>query len=48
MLDAANPPPTTLWLGRLPETGGTRPALDGNLNQDTYVRMILPVKPAGN
>jgi hypothetical protein len=42
------PLPTNLWLGALPESGGSRPSLNGNLNQDTYIRVILPVKPAGN
>jgi hypothetical protein len=46
--NASNPLPTNLWLGSLPEMGGTRPSLVGNLNQDTYVRVILPVRPAGN
>jgi hypothetical protein len=46
--DAERPPPTRLWLGNLPEMGGPRPELVGTLNQDTYVRIILPVKPAGN
>jgi hypothetical protein len=46
--DPANPLPTNLWLGRLPEMGGERPALPGFLNQDTFVRVILPVRPAGN
>jgi hypothetical protein len=45
---ASAPLPTNLWLGSLPETGGTRPSLVGTLNQDTYVRMILAVRPAGN
>jgi hypothetical protein len=46
--NASSPLPTNIWLGSLPETGGMRPELVGNLNQDTYVRMILPVRPAGN
>jgi hypothetical protein len=46
--DPASPLPTNLWLGSLPEMGGSRPTLAGNMNQDTFVRMILPVRPAGN
>lgn len=46
--DAAQPLATNLWLGALPESGAARPALDGNLNQDTFVRVLLAVKPAGN
>jgi hypothetical protein len=33
-----------LWLGKLPAAGETRPALDGILRQDTYIRVFLPVK----
>jgi hypothetical protein len=44
----STPLPTNLWLGSLPEMGGARPELVGNLNQDTFVRVILPVRPAGN
>jgi hypothetical protein len=44
-LDAAKPLPTKLWLGDIP--GGERewPTLSGQLNQDTYVRVILPLRP---
>jgi hypothetical protein len=42
--------PTALWLGNSPENlpaqGRTRPALAGHMVQDTYVRIILPVRPA--
>jgi hypothetical protein len=44
--DSQVPLPTKLWLGRIPEAGQTRPPLDGQLNQDTYIRVILPVRPA--
>lgn len=44
--DANRPLATKLWLGDTPETGRSRPSLDGQLNQDTYVRVILPVRPA--
>lgn len=46
--DAERPLPTRLWLGGLPEPGEQRPIMSGTLNQDTFVRVILPVKPAGN
>jgi hypothetical protein len=38
--------PTLLWLGDLPGPGKSRPALAGNMVQDTYFRFILPVRPA--
>lgn len=38
--------PSRLWLGDLPTGGGTRPALQGTLKQETYVRVFIPVKPA--
>lgn len=43
--DASKPLPTNLWLGDLP--GGERewPGLSGQLNQDTYIRVVLPVRP---
>jgi hypothetical protein len=43
--------PTHLWLGELPGNAVTgksrtpRPALQGTLIQDTYVRVLLPVTP---
>jgi hypothetical protein len=43
--DSNKPLPTKLWLGDLPTSGGPRPTLSGQLNQDTYVRVILPVRP---
>ena len=46
--NASQPMPTNLWLGALPALGGTRPTLAGSLNQDTFIRIILPLKPAGN
>ncbi|HJZ92411.1 MAG TPA: hypothetical protein VKE40_16160 [Gemmataceae bacterium] len=42
--DAASP--SRLWLGELPTAGGPRPALQGTLKQETYVRVFIPVKPA--
>ena len=45
--DSQTPLPTKLWLGRIPEEGGkARPELPGHLNQDTYIRVILPVDRA--
>ena len=44
--DSHHPPPTKLWLGDTPETGKPRPSLSGQLNQDTYIRVILPVRPS--
>ena len=34
-----------VWLGALPGPGRERPALSGQLVQDTYIRVILPVPP---
>jgi hypothetical protein len=44
--DSQLPLPTKLWLGDIPEPGRARPNLVGQLNQDTYVRVILPLRPA--
>jgi hypothetical protein len=38
--------PSRLWLGKLPSANDTRPSLLGNLTQDTYVRVFIPVKAA--
>jgi hypothetical protein len=46
--DASRPLPTQLWLGALPDSGGSRPPLVGTLNHDTFIRMILPLRAAGN
>jgi hypothetical protein len=35
-----------LWLNRLPGTAAERPALSGYLNQETFVRVYIPVRPA--
>ncbi len=42
------PLPTKLWLGDFPTRDPTkqRPALTGDLSQDTFVRILLRVKPA--
>jgi hypothetical protein len=39
------PLPSVLWLGEVPGNGKTRPAVDGALLQETYVRAFLPVRP---
>jgi hypothetical protein len=41
--------PSRLWLGKLPTPGETAepPPLDGFLHQDTFVRVIIPVKATG-
>jgi hypothetical protein len=36
--------PSRLWLGALPGSGDPRPALPGNLSQETYVRVYIPVR----
>lgn len=33
-----------LWLGKIPAAGETRPALLGNMTQDTYVRIFIPIQ----
>jgi hypothetical protein len=38
--------PSRLWLGDLPTSGKPRPALQGTLKQETYVRVFIPVKTA--
>ena len=45
-LAANNPLPTLLWLDDVPGSGNPRPGLSGIMNQETYIRIILPVKPA--
>jgi hypothetical protein len=40
--------PTRLWLGRLPEAGKTLPTLAGTMAQDTYIRVVLPVRLSPN
>jgi hypothetical protein len=36
--------PSRLWLGELPTAGGRRPAVNGTLKQETYVRVFIPVR----
>jgi hypothetical protein len=35
-----------LWLNHLPGTVAERPALHGTINQETFVRVYIPVRPA--
>jgi len=44
-VNSDHPLPTRLWLGELPQSGATRPRLTGSMNQDTFLRIILPVSP---
>jgi hypothetical protein len=43
-LTATGTAPSRLWLGSLPAAGQPRPPLSGKLTQETYVRMIIPVR----
>lgn len=43
---AAGTSPTRLWLGTVPDSGEARLPLQGTLGQETYVRMIIPVRTA--
>jgi hypothetical protein len=36
--------PSGLWLGKSPASGEARPSLTGELKQETYIRVFLPVK----
>ena len=36
--------PTRLWEGDLPGTAPQRPALSGQMSQETYVRVYIPLK----
>ena len=36
--------PSRLWLGTLPAVGQSRPALPGTLDQETYVRIFIPIQ----
>jgi hypothetical protein len=40
--------PSRLWLGKLPTAGGKRPAMQGTLKQETYIRVFIPVKMPAN
>jgi hypothetical protein len=39
--------PTQLWLKELPKPDKKRPAIVGKIRQETYVRLIIPVRPTG-
>jgi hypothetical protein len=43
-LTASGTAPSRLWLGSLPAGGQSRPPLSGKLTQETYVRIIIPVR----
>ncbi len=45
-LNEAPATPSRLWLGDLPTPGQTPPTLEGGLDQETYVRVFIPVRPA--
>ena len=46
MTAADSASPTALWLKGLPGSG-PRPAVPGTLQQETYIRIYIPVKPIG-
>src|SRR5262249_60812747 len=39
--------PTRLWLKGLPQAGEKAPEVPGTGRQETYVRVYLPIRPAG-
>ncbi|HLJ98208.1 MAG TPA: hypothetical protein VKU02_33930 [Gemmataceae bacterium] len=45
-LTAGGAAPTRLWLGSMPAMGQARPPLSGTLTQETFVRMIIPIRTA--
>ncbi|WP_149109734.1 hypothetical protein [Limnoglobus roseus] len=45
MTDPASPSPTKLWLRDLPVSGKKREPQQGTLQQETFVRVYVPVKP---
>lgn len=38
--------PTRLWLKAIPEPGKVPSAINGNIRQETYIRLIVPIKPS--
>ncbi len=44
MRDAGTPLATKLWLQDTPDTGKALPITTGQMNQDTYVRVFLPLR----
>jgi len=45
--DPAGASPTRLWLKGLPQPGATPPDIPGTLRQETYIRVYIPIAPAG-
>jgi hypothetical protein len=43
--DVQQPLPSRLWLGDTPGPGKSCPELRGYLNQETYIRILLPARP---
>ena len=43
MTDAQGPSPSLVWLRSLPNDGTTRVPMPGTLNQETYIRIYLPI-----
>jgi hypothetical protein len=45
-INSADTNPTRIWLGDLPSTSMGRPALQGTMRQDVYVRVFIPITTA--
>ena len=45
--DPTGSSPTRLWLKGLPGPGAVRQPVPGTLRQETYVRVYIPIRPAG-
>lgn len=45
--DPVGASPTRLWLKGLPQPGANPPDIPGTLRQETYVRVYIPIAPAG-
>jgi hypothetical protein len=43
--EADRRPASHLWLGELPLSGKAPPTLPGTLTQETYIRVLIPVRP---
>ncbi len=46
LTDPQGPSATTLWLKNLPASGKPRVPVPGTLRQETFVRVIIPIRPA--
>lgn len=46
LTDPQGPSATTLWLKNLPGSGQPRVPVPGTLRQETFVRVIIPIRPA--